>query len=92
MKRNMLINMAVDPVTGLDEGEEAKVRAQLATVFAENSITPIYQGGYWSFTSTIMNKSNVEAQIELNKWKTRGLDGSLMKTIAKNIANKDLTA
>ena len=86
----MLINMSLDPVTGLSEGEEAKVRSQLTPIFAENSITTIYQGGYWSFASTIMRKSTAEAQIELNKWKTRGLSGSLMKTIAKNIANKDL--
>jgi len=88
----MLISMELDPVTGLNEGEEAKVRAQLGSIFAENAITTIYQGGYWSFASTIMKKSTAEAQIELNKWKTRGLSGTLMKKIARDIANKELVA
>ena len=86
----MLISMELDPVTGLSEGEEAKVRAQLTPIFAENNITTIYQGGYWSFASTIMRKSTAEAQIELNKWKTRGLSGAIMKRIARDIGNKDL--
>ena len=82
--------MALDPVTGLTEGEEKEIRSKLMSFYAENNITPIYQAGYWSFASTIKKQSTQEAQIALNKWNTRGLNKTFLLTIAKNICNKDL--
>ena len=80
----------VDPVTGLTPGEEKEIRSKLTSFYAENNITPLYQGSYWAFASTIKKKSTQEAQIELNKWNSRGLNKMFLLTIAKNICNKDL--
>lgn len=82
--------MTVDPVTGLTEGEEKEIKAKLKSFYAQNNITPIYQGGYWSFASTIKKQSTQEAQIALNKWNIRGLNKTFLLTIARDICNKNL--
>lgn len=82
--------MVVDPVTGLTPEEEEKIKSGLNTFYAENNITTLYQGSYWAFASSIFKKSTAEAQIELNKWSTRGLNRTFLIRIAKSICNKDL--
>lgn len=84
------ICMVVDPVTGLTEGEEKEIKAKLMSFYAQNNITPIYQGGYWSFASTARKQSTQEAQITLNKWNARGLNKTFLLTIARDICNKNL--
>lgn len=82
--------MAIDPVTGLTEGEARAIDEALKPYFAENSITPIYSPYYASFAKTIKNKSTQEAQIDLNKWNARGLNKTHLLTIARDVCNKNL--
>jgi len=82
--------MVTDPVTGLTEGESKAIDNALKPFFSENNITPLYSPYYASYAKTIMKKSTQEAQIDLNKWVSRGLNRTFLITIAKNVCNKDL--
>jgi len=82
--------MVVDPVTGLTPAEEKAIKDKLTPFYAKHKISTIYQGPYWAFASISAKKSTQEAQIELNKWNTRGLNKTYLLEIAKNVLNKNL--
>jgi len=82
--------MVVDPVTLLTPAEEQAIKDKLKPFYAEHKISTIYQPYYWAFASFSQKKSTQEAQIELNKWNTRGLNKTFLLEIAKNILNKNL--
>lgn len=77
---------------GLTKQEQKEIDEKLKSFYSENNVGTIYSPYYTGFAKSIVKKSNAEAQIELNKWKARGLNPNFMKTIAKNVANKDLSA
>jgi len=82
--------MPTDIVTGLTEAEEKELDEKTKIIMQQNSITTMYSPYYMAFAKTIMKKSAVEAQIELNTWNARGLSKSILLTIAKDVCNKDL--
>ena len=82
--------MAVDVVTGLTESEEKEIDQAIKPIFTEHKISTMYQPYYLTFAKTIMKRSKAEAQIELNTWKSRGLDKNILIQIASSICNKDL--
>ena len=92
MKKNTRIDSMVIETHGLTDEEQRAIDEKLKSFYSEENIGTIYSPYYSGFTKSIMKKSNAEAQIELNKWKARGLNSNFLKTIAKNVANKDLSA
>ena len=76
---------------GLTDAEQKEIDEKLKSFYSENSIGSIYSPYYTAFAKSIVKKSTVEAQIELNKWKARGLNGVFLQAIARNVSNKNLS-
>jgi len=76
---------------GLTPEEQREIEEKLKSFYSENSIGSIYSPYYTAFAKSIVKKSTVEAQIELNKWKARGLNGVFLQAIARNVSNKNLS-
>lgn len=91
MKRSMRIDVMVVETTGLTDSEQREIEERLKPFYSENHIGTITSPYYTVFAKSIVKKSTAEAQIELNKWKARGLNAVFLQAIAKNVSNKDLT-
>jgi len=86
----MLIEMEVDPVTGLTRAEEITIELTLKSFFSKNNIGPMLSPFYASYARTIYRKTTGEAQQILNDWSMKGLDRNNLITIAKEVCNKGL--